>query len=654
MKKSLKIKKYAMGTGSMGANSSTSGSEIGVSGGAGWGQYAQMIPQVMDGIIDIIDNNPNKYSKQPTLNASTMRNMVDPYNKFAFGGEMGDMNEETMSQLQEMADAQGISVEDLIQQLQSQQDNSNDGTEEPEVSEEDQGSGGEEFAYGGLAGVLLDSGKKRKKNNTTISNNYDIYNGIIDANGIPIDNPTVDDSIINMAKYMMNNNSSQTNKPSNIYRPEFQHHSTVDSVQPLTMAAYGGKAGKASIEVEGDEVLETPSGNLSKMVGPSHEDGGIDVSVPKGTKIFSDRLKVDGKTMQERKLDRERKTAKLDKLIKLNPTDKILKNTMSRTAETTQAEEEQDMKMQKIANAIYAAPTTKKFAYGGDTGNPEEWQGFPYPYPDNQDLPIYYRQPIINRKQQIPLTAGTEYPTPTIPTTNPIFSTNVRPRTSPNVNTDMTIDTPIAPKAKGVGMTTGDYVGLAGNLWNAIAPIVNTNKNAAGNKPNINRFRGFGRKAIETNDSAQTYVAAMKSNALSDVDSAANSSYERNVNSARGVNTLRALNIATDVNKNKAKSNIQDSFSKQMMSLLGQKGQLENLKDKVEMTGATQRDIEDKADRDNYYSAMAQNLTNFGSNVQGIGKSLNVAKSNKVDSNLISQLSKYGLTFDENGNLVNV
>jgi hypothetical protein len=71
------------------------------------------------------------------------------------------------------------------------------------------------------------------------------------------------------------------------------------------------------------------------------------------------------------------------------------------------------------------------------------------------------------------------------------------------------------------------------------------------------------------------------------------------------------------------------------------------------MGAEQQRDIADKMDTDNFYSNRAANLVNFGTNIQGAGRSLNVAKSNKVNMQLLSQLSKYGLSIDEDGNIIN-
>src|SRR5690606_1317424 len=74
--------------------------------------------------------------------------------------------------------------------------------------------------------------------------------------------------------------------------------------------------GGTAIEVEGEEIIQTPDGQMQKMQGPSHEQGGIDMNVPEGTKIYSDRLELEGKTMQQRKLNREKRLAKAAKLFK--------------------------------------------------------------------------------------------------------------------------------------------------------------------------------------------------------------------------------------------------------------------------------------------------------------------------------------------------
>src|SRR5690606_17948488 len=94
-------------------------------------------------------------------------------------------------------------------------------------------------------------------------------------------------------------------------------------------AAYGGTVG-SNVEVEGKEVGQLPNGSLIDFEGPSHEQGGIDVSLPLGTDIYSKRIKIDNKTLAERKKIRERKINRARKALEKNPHDVLAKNTIQR------------------------------------------------------------------------------------------------------------------------------------------------------------------------------------------------------------------------------------------------------------------------------------------------------------------------------------
>src|SRR5688500_6435928 len=80
-----------------------------------WMSLAQQAPNILDSIIGLFENNPNAYSKQPTLNADTMRQMATPY-PFAFGGMV---DEEQLAELQTMSDQYGLSLEELLAELQN-------------------------------------------------------------------------------------------------------------------------------------------------------------------------------------------------------------------------------------------------------------------------------------------------------------------------------------------------------------------------------------------------------------------------------------------------------------------------------------------------------------------------------------------------------
>lgn len=79
----------------------------------------------------------------------------------------------------------------------------------------------------------------------------------------------------------------------------------------------GGLLEYETAEVEDDEVLQRPGGKLKKMSGKRHEQGGIDVTEPVGTKVYSDRevFKPTGKTYAEEADSIRKRIAELDKML---------------------------------------------------------------------------------------------------------------------------------------------------------------------------------------------------------------------------------------------------------------------------------------------------------------------------------------------------
>lgn len=484
---------------------------------------------ILDGLMSILDgNNSMNYSRQPIMNAATIHNMATPYDnpKFGTGGTVDDLSDDELAQLQEEADSQGITVEELLQQQQEEGQSQNDGDGQDSEGTDD-----------------ID------QQNYSLADQYDSEFG--------------------------------------------------DQQDENQQYAMGGKV---PIEVEGGEVMEHPNGNLHEVDGPSHEEGGVDVDVPHGTKIYSDRLSIDGKTMQERKVKRERNLAKLEKLTKDN-TSVPLKNTLMRTKQISDLEDKQDMQLQEMVKNVYQGnmPTREKHGTGGTIR--------PYRTPTQ----LGYGNMDMTRGSTLQMIPNTG--TTALPTNN-------------NSSNDMGV---------------GDYVGMAGNLFNAVAPIINTNNAARATRPVLNRFQGFGHNALDDNQSAQSYVNTEKTNANTDLNTSSNSAFSRNRSSARNVNTVRALDIATEMGKNRAKNSINSTFSNQMMQLLGQRGQLHNQADAYQMQGQMQADDKNAANVDNYYSNMAANLTNFGTNIEDLGRNLNTSRRNQDDEDMIGSMTQNGI-----------
>jgi hypothetical protein len=137
---------------------------------------------------------------------------------------------------------------------------------------------------------------------------------------------------------------------------EYAYGGMIDPSMYMQQMMYGSYAQGGQVpqnipvEVEGQEMYEMPNGQMGEFQGPSHENGGIPVALPEGTKVYSDRLKVNGKTMAVRKDKREANIAKLEKLLTKNPNDKFVKEALKRQQETASLEEQSDMAMQEQAN----------------------------------------------------------------------------------------------------------------------------------------------------------------------------------------------------------------------------------------------------------------------------------------------------------------
>ena len=459
--------------------------------------------------------------------------------------------------------------------------------------------------------------------------------------------------------------------------------------------ALGGPVKGANVEVEGEEVGETPDGQLLDFKGPSHENGGMDVNLPEGTEIFSKRITVKGKTMAERKLNREKKEMSLQKLLEKNSMDSVLKNSLKRTKETNAAEEAEDQSLQEMIGKMqemvkkYGFGTgpkgIQKFADGGKVGP----GGIKYgdPDPANPADPYHYMSPEdFLAKSQNYLTTNAIESKPTsidfkgidkffskdiiadnasldgdgVSDTNQSFDSFAKNmnRTNKNGEVDNASKDSLLPGEENLfNLTGGDILGLAGTAYSTFAPMDNTNKNRAGDTPNINAFKDYGNDALDSIDNAKGYIAGQRDKALSDIETSRNRITINNRNSARGVNTQRALDLASEVNANKAEGDVYDSFAKNMMSLLSQQAGFEDKQDQMVMTGEQQKDLNDRADRDNYYSQLAQDIATKGEGIQVMGKMLNENKSNTMAEKAVNDSSinfKYenGVLTDKVGNTV--
>jgi hypothetical protein len=160
---------------------------------------------------------------------------------------------------------------------------------------------------------------------------------------------------------------------------------------------------------------------------------------------------------------------------------------------------------------------------------------------------------------------------------------------------------------------------------------------------NINFFRNFGQDALRAAQEAQGLASTNKYQQLRDLKLQENAARQRGRGSARGVNTLRALDLASDMLGQQGMEQVYNNYAQQMMSLLGQKSQLENVQDQMVMQGEQNRDLADRQDIDAFYTNLAENMATASEFTQKQGRDLNVAQYNKDILSLAKSYSRYGI-----------
>ena len=342
------------------------------------------------------------------------------------------------------------------------------------------------------------------------------------------------------------------------------------------VAAYGG----SNIEVEGDEVAQYPTGDLVQFDGPRHENGGIDVNLPNGTDIYSDRISIDNKTMAQRKLEREKNAAKFAKMYEKNKSADV-KSTLDRILEINAQQEAFDLEIQGTANRLTPQNgMTPKAADGTGPGG-------------------------VSTEDPSFLSGLLEY-----------FQSAGSP-------------------------TGGDIIGTIGNLMQANNPRKLTLANRAGDQPNVNAFENYGKNALAKLDQAKGSLQGNLDSALLDIDKSAQAATKTNSNGARSINTARALNLATQSVAQDAKAKANVEYANMLTQMMSEEAGMLNDIDARVMTGDQNAIEADRMDRDAFYTQLSKDEVARGQAVSGVGKNMNALKEREYNQNLLDAMFDY-------------
>jgi len=409
----------------------------------------------------------------------------------------------------------------------------------------------------------------------------------------------------------------------------------------------GGNVKRVGVEVEGKEVAEKPNGEIVKFQGKDHEQGGVKTNLEVGTDVFSKRIKVDGISMADRKLKREKLENKYKKIL-ASPdikNDPLRKKTLESNLKTLMSENENDKKIQETLKNFSSGE--QNFMGGGTVEDDDENETFGWTYNketgnwdlfDDKDKQLKPGEWDMNgtgvggftpRGGQLYIPEDKEEPK-----TNKTGLTN-----------------PLVASGEGVG-TYGNALSMLGTAVGTVGQFGLTHKARATAPPNVNSFKDYGRRGLETLDKSKDFVAQMRDSSLQDLELSRNASIQRGRNSARGVNQMRALDLASTQQANQQERSINNDFSNSMMGILNQEAVMQNQQDSVVMQGEDNKLTNNKKDHGAYYSNLSKNLSDMGLGLQHLGKNLNDVQRDRAMLRLMTELEKYGITSNSKGQFV--
>ena len=399
--------------------------------------------------------------------------------------------------------------------------------------------------------------------------------------------------------------------------------------------AAGGVVNNKNINAEGGEVIETPGGQPQELQGASHEQGGINMQVPSGTEIYSDRLiGADGKTMAERKKLRENQISKIEKLLQKNPNDSALKKTLEKTKQNNDFLDKQDLSQMQFVKDL--VDHTNKFAFGGITGPGDD---------EDEYGDLINKYPVYTKgiNKQFDIWGDDEL--------KPLKTKSmdvILPDTSFSITPEMDarIGTTTNTQQKGFsldnylgGTTLGDMIGMGANLFGPMAQMKNTLANRNATPLEQNFYKNYGDQALKKIQSQYGLLDDVRDNQLQNAELSRQGTIARNNNSARGINTQRALNLATDSSMNELKANIFNQYAQQAMGITAQEATQMAQNDQMRMQGEDRRAERELQNTDNFFSNMAKNISDKYRGIGETGKALNETKQRETTNEILKDMN---------------
>lgn len=200
------------------------------------------------------------------------------------------------------------------------------------------------------------------------------------------------------------------------------------------------------------------------------------------------------------------------------------------------------------------------------------------------------------------------------------------------------------------GMTLGDAIGMYANHKAPQELMKNTIDQYRYTPEEINHFKNYGREALKTLRGQAGLIDTQHDLASQNLQLSRNAMNNLNNNSARGINTLRALNMASNAQTDSQQRELDMARASQMLSLGSQIAQQQNAIDQMVMKGDEERANRNLQNQDNYFTNMAKNISTKYQSLAKNAEALNEIKKRNAQEKLIGRLYN-DFAADQNGNL---
>ena len=471
-------------------------------------------------------------------------------------------------------------------------------------------------------------------------------------------------------------------------------------------AASGMSTSGKRVNVEGGEILENHKGDILKIKGPKHEKGGITLDLPMNStednyNIYSDRIEgKTGKTLAREKEDREKKISRYQKHLEKFPGDIAARNTLERliksskladlnavnlqkelreTAQMGQAEiniPEEETQAQQIPGpgesagmlgqltAASGISTGKNPGLGGREILDEEELLSEEDYLLSIGVNPYAIEntgQVLSKEGNIEEVVMTKKLKPFVSKpvdvsvnskfipTNPELKSN-----PPLLRTDSSTTPNTAPKEPNLGpsgFTSGDIIGALGMIKQGLASRRGAMNNLASLQPEVNKYKNYGRKAVEALQGNQSVADReyQRTLANNELDTFKNNS---NIDtSSRGIGDKMANLVALQQIANKANANAEDAYTDKTVQNNAEMAKtLQAIEDKY-LAEETRVQKDNMENLDAAMEGVTQAGVNEGKMMAYLGKILNARKERDMTRAAINQ-QNLRVQIDKNGNYI--